>query len=262
MIEFPLTLIEKTCGLGIETMLPAVLGRRVRFGRMLAFCRMYRRMGACKFFTSGLPDQLFADLSRSARAFAYFLEAAEDAAKLTSLSEPFFDAVACGDSDAEQAIARHSRSSWNEGEEYEDDFLYVWFLMSRFTLLAPPETLDSILTRWKRALEGGEDPRLELCRAIMVRDQKLFDTSLAQIIADQERKLSEKARTDQLSPDDAPTLAKLWVELLALLQLAERTGLGTNEQFDLAPSGVRHPDRAALPPPDAWQSIKSYQELG
>jgi hypothetical protein len=258
----PLPLVEKTCGLYIEEMLPAAISRKLSHSQMVGFCTLYRRMGVAKLFLSGLPDEFFADLCRSARAFLYFLEAKDDSAKLTSMSEPFFDAVACGDKGAVQKIARFSRTTWNAGEEYEDDFLYVWFLMSRFALDAPSPELTAILSRWERVLAGADDPKLDLCRAFSSKDQRLFDSTLAVMASDREQENQKRIQQERMQPDDAPTLAKLWVELLALLRFAEQAGLKTEEHYPLAPSVARRLDLARLPPSDAWRQIRSYREIG
>jgi len=67
--------------------------------------------------------------------------------------------------------------------------------------------------------------------------------------------------SERMPPDDVPTIAKVWVELLALLRLAGSCGLRTPEHLPLAPSTARRLELAKLPPPDAWSQIASYREL-
>jgi hypothetical protein len=260
MISTPLPLVEKTSGLYIEEMLPSALSRKLTHSQVAGFCTLFRRIGIARLFMTGLPEELFGELSRSGRALLYFLEGASDDAKVTSKSQPFFDAVACGDAEAAQAIARQSRSTWNTGREYEDDFLYVHFLMSRF-LEADRTAQTALLDRWAQVLQGGEDLRLPLCRALLAPDQRLFDSSLEVLVNDRERDNQRRIRNEELHPDDAPTTAKLWVELLALLRFADQAGLLTPEHLSLAPSVARRLDRAQLPPPDAWRQVRSYREL-
>jgi hypothetical protein len=261
MISTPLPLVEKTSGIYIEEMLPSALSRKLTHSQVAGFCALFRRIGIARLFLTGLPEELFGELSRSGRALLYFLEGAGDDAKVTSKSEPFFDAVACNDAEAAQAIARQSRSTWNTGREYEDDFLYVYFLMSRFALESDRTTLPALLDRWTQLLQGGEDLRLPLCRALLASDQRLFDASLEALVTARERDAQRRIRNEELHPDDAPTTAKLWVELLALLRFADQAGLQTPEHLPLAPSVARRLDRARLPPPDAWRQVRSYREL-
>jgi len=261
MATVPLPLVEKNCGLELEEAIPDLVARRLDLRGCLAACLDYRRMGIAKLLMSGLPDEFFADLARSARAFLYFLEGCDDGAKVTSRAEPFFDAIACRDVDGAMRIARASRPAWQEGREYEDDFLYVWFLMQRFAVRAVAAELEAILARWELVLEGNRDVRLDLCRALLRGDQEAFDEALETLIAGRQRELAELLEAERCLPEDVPTTAKVWVELLALLRLAEEAGLRTPLELPLAPSVARRVDRARLPAADDWRGVPSYREL-
>jgi hypothetical protein len=218
-------------------------------------------MAIAKLLMTGLPDELFEDLSRSARTYLHFLSSARDSEQLTSRAGPFFDAVACGDDEAAELMAAASRPSHREGKEYEDDFLWIWFLMRWFGARAPREELDPLLARWEIVLEGNDDHRLDLCRAMLAKDQEAFDEALAELIAGHQGELSEAIDAEDLLPDDLPTAAKVWVELLALLRLASWAGLATRKNYPLAPSVARRTGQAKLPPADDWRTIDSYREM-
>jgi hypothetical protein len=252
MLQTPLPLIEKSCLIQLQEVLPRVLSGRVNHSQMAAVCALYRRMGIGRLFLTGLPEGLFEALSCSARAFLFFLQAKDDTAKVTSQSEPFFDAVACGDREAEQGIARHSRPQWHEGEEYEDDFLYVRFLMDCFSLDAATAHLEALLARYAAVLGDGEDPRLDVCRALLTRDASLFEESLGHFLDIRTRELRKRVHVERMHPDDVPTTAHLSVEVLALLHFAGRVGLTPGEHYPLAPSVARRIHRARPPSPDAW----------
>lgn len=261
MPSTPLPLVEKSCGIGLEEGLPAVLARRVSLDQMLTFCRFYRRMAIAKLLMSGVPDDFFEDLSRSARAFLYYLEGKDDAAKATGKADPFFDAVACGDMEAAAGIAKHARATWNEAKEYEEDFLYLWFLMKRFAARTSAADLDAILRRWADVIQGEEDSRLELCRAFQSRDAGAAGKALEAIAAGRAQETRKLLADERVPPDDVPTTAKVSVELLALLRLAELAGLATEAHLPLAPSVARQLDRAKIPPPDSWRDVPPYREL-
>ncbi|MCP3137894.1 Imm49 family immunity protein [Pyxidicoccus xibeiensis] len=262
MYGTPLFLIEKSCGISLQEALPVVLSRKVTHDQMRGFCTLYRRIGVARLFSTGLPDDYFENLSKSARAFLYFLEGADDRAKLTSRSEPFFDAIACDDLPAAKGIAHHSRQTWNAGEEYEEDFLYVAFLMKRFAADTSRESLEALLARYEQVLQGAEDSRLDLCRALLSAEQKPFDVALTRLVEERDRDIRKKLANERLSPDDVTTTARIWIELLALLRLAEQTGLALAEHYLLAPSIARRVNRARAPSPDAWRQLRSYYELG
>ncbi|OJH39241.1 Imm49 family immunity protein [Cystobacter ferrugineus] len=253
MVQTPLPLIEKNSIIQLQEVLPRVLAGEVTQAQMMSVCALYRRTGIARMFLSGLPDGFFEELSRSARALLFFLQSKDDLAKTTSRSEPFFDAIVCGDSEAERAIARSSRTTWNPGEEYEDDFLYARLLMERFTLEIPPPQLEAKLDRYAAFLGNGEDPRLDLCRALVATDAELFEESLGRLLDARTRELRKKIEAERLPPDDVTTTAHLSVEVLALLRLAERAGLTPREHYPLAPSVARRIHRARLPPRDSWR---------
>ncbi|WP_163780398.1 Imm49 family immunity protein [Myxococcus vastator] len=260
MVRTPLPLIEKNSLIQLQMVLPRVLARQVTQAQMMSVCALFRRMGISQLFLSGLPDGFFEELSRSARAFLFFLQGTDDAAKTTSRSEPYFDAIACGDTEAEREIAQHSRATWSPGEEYEDDFLYVRILMEHFTLAASPDRLDAAMRRYERLPTTGDDVRLALCQALVTADAQRFEEGLGLLLEVRTRELRKRLEAERLSPDDATTTAHLSVEVLALLRLAERAGLPTEMHYPLAPSVARRLDRARLPPPASWQQrITSIQ---
>ncbi|WP_426756346.1 Imm49 family immunity protein [Myxococcus sp. Y35] len=255
MVRTPLPLIEKNSLIQLQMVLPRVLARQVTQAQMMSVCALYRRMGIAQLFLSGLPDGFFEDLSRSARAFLFFLQGAQDSAKTTSRSEPYFDAIACGDTEAEREIAQHSRATWSPGEEYEDDFLYARILMERFTLAASNDHLDVTMKRYERLPTADDDVRLTLCQALVAADAQRFEDGLGLLLEARTQALRQRIAAERLSPDDASTTAHLSVEVLALLRLAERAGLSTEMHYPLAPSVARRLDRARLPPPASWQQL-------
>lgn len=260
-MDVPLWLIRKDLGISLEKGLPHVLGRKVTLRQMLIFCGYYRRMGIAELFLSGQPDGLFENLSKSAWAFAFYLEGTEEVAKVTSQTEPFFDAIACGDAQAARAIARVARATWNTEEEYEEDFLYARLLMDRFVLGAGKDHVEALLRRYEAVLDGGEDARLGLCRALLDGDQTLFDETLDRMLGDRRRETEKKLKTGQVSPNDAATVSRLWVELLALLRFADEAKLKPARNYPLAPSVARRVKPAGLPSANAWKDLRSYFEL-
>ncbi|WNZ62544.1 hypothetical protein QEG98_01475 [Myxococcus sp. MxC21-1] len=253
MVRTPLPLIEKNSLIQLQMVLPRVLARQVTQAQMMSVCTLYRRMGIAQLFLSGLPDGFFEELSRSARAFLFFLQGTDDSAKTTSRSEPYFDAIASNDIEAEREIAQHSRATWNSGEEYEDDFLYVRILMERFTLAASTARLEVAMSRYEGLPTAGGDARLPLCQALVAADAQRFEENLGRLLDARARELRKRIEAERLSPDDATTTAHLSVEVLALLRLAERARLPTELHYPLAPSVARRLDRARLPHPGSWQ---------
>jgi len=237
-------------------LLPRVLQRKVAFQEVLAFCRGLRVAGIADFFLRADAEALLLRLQQSGRAFAYFLAGAPEEVKVSSRSLPFFDAIASGDLEAAKEIARLSRRSWAEDEEYEEDFLFVEFLMQCFFLGAEAGLLQALLKRYREALVGTEDVRLRLCEALVQRDGPGFHESLVQFLS--ERADSFEGQEDFEAPEVLATEALFSVEGLALLRLAGLEGLSTEEDYEGVPSLARAENTAGAPP-EAWQHGETYE---
>jgi hypothetical protein len=259
MVATPLPLVEKSSGLSIEPLLPAAIVGRASAAQIASLCRLLRRIAVANLLLTGLPDDFFAFLDMSAQAWLHHLRAAPAERRITSLAPGFFDALACGDLTAARAIADVSPPACDPTREHPDDFLFARTLMA---LLSPPGAAapGDLLARLEAAAED-DDPRVAVCRALVARDATALAEALDAWILERRLETEELVETERLHPDDAPTTAKVWVELLAVLRLARLAGVATGEHVPLAPSVARR-DPGPLPHPDTWKTIPSYREIG
>lgn len=251
-------MVEKDCGIRLQAILPLALAGTLPQHEILYLCGLYRRIAVCKLFLLGRPEGFFRHLSSSARAFASFLHTNTDAVKATAQSAPFYDAIAAGDHECARRIAFTSRTTWHEGKEYEDDFLHVSFLMRCFFQGAGDDELGLLLDRYQTCLEGGSDPRLDICRALHAREAQDFNDALADLMNLEASKAAARLARDQLDPDAAATTAKISIEGIALTHLAERRGLAIRRDYRLIPSLARMVQRASPPEPDGWMSYVPF----
>jgi hypothetical protein len=194
-------------------------------------------------------------MMQSAGAFLHFLAACPEEQKITSQGRPFLDALDGGYFDAAVSIARQSRTTWNPGHEYEEDFLYVHQLM----LIAMEEASEdgAALARLE-ALEPGTDPeRVDLCRSLIVKDSAAFAGALTANLYNRRDKVEAMIKRGAL-PDELSAWMRYFAgEGLALVRLAERRGMQTESQYLHIPAVAR-----PLPPwkfdPDAWRTL-NYQ---
>lgn len=237
-----------------EELVPALEAGRMDLDEVLRLCRLFRIAGIGSLFLEGEPDELQRRLAQSGRAFAHWSERAPDAQKVASLGLPFFDAVAAGDLDGAAAIARASRRTHARGEEYEEDFLFVEWLMQRFFLGADAAALEQLLGRWDDALQGADDPRLDLCRALAARDARAAGQALTRFLEDREDVFLEQAESDSLDADVADTEAAFSVEGVALARLADGLGLRVGAEFPFVPAVARMATPIQVAP-DAWRKL-------
>ncbi len=214
-----------------------VMERRISFERMLTFCRNYRRRGICHFFLQGRPTGLLQDLQRSAAAFAHYLTGAPDSDKATGKFAPFFDAIACGDVGTAARISNVSRRDWNRDEEYEEDFLYVAFLMGR---LFPDRerAAAGILAEYERVLDGAEDARFTICRSLLTSSGKDFEEGLQALLVDRREYYRDGIKREDILEEEWATEGQLFVEGVALVRLAMTAGLDVQRNFLFIPSLV------------------------
>ncbi|MCA9706812.1 MAG: hypothetical protein KDK70_13250 [Myxococcales bacterium] len=214
-----------------------------------AIAVLFRKLGACRLLTTGEAEPLLRAHNQSVSAYLHRLPRMADDDKVTSRAGVLWDAIGGGYWDAAVDIARHSRSTVNPAWEHEDDFLYVWFLMTRYLLgdggLEAEAQQRVLLERWDTILGGSHDPRRWLCDALLQRDARAFHAAFEEVGDAREAALRQQLHRGRLPEDDAVWSLPLWLEGLALLRLAERDGLPTDAHCSGVPEVLRgHGDRA------------------
>lgn len=237
----------------IEQALPRLVSGQVDLARVLATCRSFRWKGICSLFLEGLAQPFYIELHRSGTALAAFLKHVTDDQKITSKADPLFDAIGCGDFATAQSISQHARLNWNSDWEYEDDFLYVLFLMNRFFLKSTDDECRDIVQRYKRVLNGAYDFRFDVCNAFMELDSDTFNDALLGLIDEREAYYQEAFDRDEILEDEWATDGKCFVEGLAMVRLARVLKLDTLDEYLFIPSTVTA-GTCTNPSPDSWQT--------
>ncbi|CAM3093154.1 Imm49 family immunity protein [Corallococcus soli] len=248
-------LAGKNAAVALEELLPQVLLAPPRQQDSLRVSTLYRRLGIAGLLGTADPSTFFPNLFKSGRAFLHFLQSAPDSEKMTSRSEPFFDAIACRDDAGAAELAKHSRRTLATGKEYEEDFFYIRFLMDRFFVAATEGSARQWLDAW--AALAPDDFRLAVCTALDRSDPLAFESALATAIAELLARTRALQARNALSADDAATFAHVSTEVLAWLELAERVGLPVERDSPLAPRLARPFQGMQLPSPDSWKTVES-----
>jgi hypothetical protein len=221
-------------------------------------CRYHRAIGTCALLIDADVDSFFHGLLRSALTWRWYLESAlgegrlDHPARIASFTAPFVDALSADRPRIAADIAKLAPAEWRPDYEYEDDFLFARFLHALGGASAPDESeLASTLEAWDRALEGGEDSRLPICKALLERDSEGFDEAFRARIQARDAEFSKRANPEGDGADDndydfVPNW-RIWVEGLALLRLAEGRGLEVAAEYPTCPSIARVREYAPLP---------------
>ncbi len=237
-----------------EDLLPALTSGRGGLKEALRFCQNFRIAGIGSLLMSGTPARFHECLHASARAFVHFASSAPEAQKLTSRAEPFFDAVACGDTEAAHELARLSPRGPDRNREYEEDFLFVRFLMDHFFLGMDASEGQALLERYEKVLEGSTDTRLAVCRALLEADGAGFDEALTRLMEEREVRFRKLRDKESVTEEVLATEGYVSVEGLTLVRLAISKGLHPQEDFLFVPAVAREQVRLRYRP-DSWKHL-------
>jgi hypothetical protein len=194
----------------------------------------------------GDAQSCFRDLTVSAQVRRHFLrrcqkEGVVDLHCACSRVEPFLDAVAAQSRDVARDIARLSPAAWMTENEYEDDFSYARFL-HLWVANAPPERpvaeLVALLDQMEKALEGAASARLDVCRALLARDQEAFRDAF-DLLLDERKEEVEKRAVMAVNEPVATLDCTVFVEGLALLRLADELGFAIEAEYPGCPRLAR-----------------------
>jgi hypothetical protein len=226
---------------------------------------LFRRLGASRMLITGTAEPLLVAQMQAVGGYLHRLPGMPQEHKVTSRAAVFWDAVGGQYWQAAAEIAQHSRPTVNPAWEHEDDFLYVWFLMTRYFLDAAPDgdrktraqaelRQQALLERWAVVLDGAGDPRRSLCLALLHRDANAFRTAFDKTADARDALFRRQVDERQLSEEDAAWSLPVWCEGLALLRLAERDGLLVDDHCKGVPQLLRDPNPYAYDP-NAWRRV-------
>jgi hypothetical protein len=203
--------------------------------------------------TKGSSDAFYHNLIRSARSRIAYLDrlasagVTDDHHQASGRVDPFLDAVAAADFDSARRIVALSLREWLRDHEYEDDFCYAQIVHGLITVPTDVTRLERFFERFERVLDGQADARLDVCRAIARRDQAAFDEAFEALLAQRTRRIeAEKAR----KKIEEPTMIaerQVYIEGLALLQIATRLKFATQSDYLYCPSVARLPMQRPFP---------------
>lgn len=238
----------------LEVYLPAALRGELDFKGLLQMCFRFRQRGVCSFLLDGDPRPLFTNLMQSAGVCMAVLPTLDDAQKVTSHTKPFYDAIAGGFWDAAAHIARASRSTWNRSKEYEDDFLFVWFLMQHFFLGAPEADCRAIVAAHEAAAEGEDQAHRDVCLALLEKDAPRFDAALRKLVDERAATVEGLVEREAMPEEAWSWLRYFSLEGLALVKLADRAALPIARSY-LHISEALRPNPTFPFDPNAWRRI-------
>jgi Immunity protein 49 len=203
--------------------------------------------------TKGSSDSFHHNLIRSARCRIAYLERLrqegilDDHHQGSGRIDPFLDSVAAADFGSARQIVQLSLREWLEGHEYEEDFCYAQIVHGLITVPTDLSRLELLFDRFEVASEGRKDARLDVCRAIARRDQHAFDEAFDGLIAERAKHIEAERARNRIEEPTMMAERQVYVEGLALLQIAGRLRFSTEAEYAFCPSIARAPMRTPFP---------------
>lgn len=220
----------------------------VRVGVDLEECTAwFQALGICNLLLFADADRFYENLVRSGHTRRYFLRKSraegntDDYQLAISRWDSFLDAIAAGDFRLARAIVALSGTVWVPNGEYEDDFVYRYFLHQ---FVVPPDAqrdkgLADALVRWQAWLAGQPSLRLDCCAALLARDARAFDAAFVALIAFRQAEVRKQEKMALAADIGFEPRSKVFVEGLALLRIAHAIGLPVRADYPLCPALAR-----------------------
>ncbi|MBU8895373.1 hypothetical protein DRW03_14870 [Corallococcus sp. H22C18031201] len=222
-------------------------------------CVTHRVLGICALLLNADADTFAASLCKAGQARHHLLTLTQTRAiptelRLGSDTVGFSDALAAGDLPTAREIALLSSRHHIEGMEYEEDFLFAHFLHQMMDTRRSEDALHRVLTHWEAVLEGGLDPRREVCHALLLKDVSAFEAAFTSLLSERKREFTEYRRRPDFDAEVGATTGRIHVDGLALLRLAELEGLPPLPALEFVPALARVPRGTPLPPAQSWRT--------
>lgn len=219
----------------------------------LTVCQKLRSIAIIALLSKGDPTLFAQNLIRSGRVRLAYLQrlrrerVENDHHRASARVDGLMDTVAASDLGLGRRIVVASRSSWLRGAEYEDDFCYAQ-LIHRLVLQEPDEAAaNALIEQFEKVLDGQTSARLDVCRALLNRDQAAFNEAFDNLIREQESQIAADKARYQLEEPEVMSQRLIFVEGLAVLRLATLHGLKTEPDYLFCPSIARLTEAVAVP---------------
>lgn len=192
-------------------------------------------------------DNFYHNLIRSGKARETYLRRIHDTGIIqdhhfaSGRYQPILDAIAANDFDLGKQIVALSPSEWQKGHEYEEDYLYSLIIHNLILESSPFEDISALIDRYDVCCISETANRGSLTRALLLRDQNLFEQSFEELLDFREREISADKARAQMEEPEIMANRYVFIEGLAILRLAERCNLATFQEYRFCPALARIP---------------------
>jgi hypothetical protein len=214
-------------------------------------CGKLRTLAISILTAQGKVDGFYHNLIRSGLVRERYLKRCIDEGHLDDHHRscgwysPVMDAIAAGDFDLAKRIAELSPVDFRPGHEYEDDYCYIQLIYGLIGAAARPA--QDLLAEFAAYVEDQPNPRLDVIRSLLEKNQTNFDTAFEALLEDHRRQIDEEIEGGRMEDVHVNADRRIFIEGLAILRLAEKAGLRTEEEYLFCPSIARIPMTVPFP---------------
>ncbi|MBU8897878.1 immunity 49 family protein [Corallococcus sp. M34] len=211
-------------------------------GHLTNLSLYYRLRAIAHFLQTGDTTSYISDLHRSGQTRLYYLKGSSTSERFhrTSRNRAFFDCIAINDLNTAELLAEYCDERWVANLEYEDDFLFIQFLQTRFLALhgrRTPRDCDLVLNRLSHVVAATDNPYLNLCHALQERNSNNTQNALHQIITRRAANYSRAAELGDLHSVFLHTERFIDIQAIAIVRIAADLGMQTRTwNFPRVPS--------------------------
>lgn len=204
--------------------------------------------------TKADSDGFLHNLIRAAKIWERYLErgraeagGTDDHNFCAGIFAPVLDALAAREFTLATKLCELAPTEYRPGHEAETDYCYGRILCGLTTRRLPAAEVASLIDRCANTGDEMSVARVECCRPLLEHAEEAFEEAFAALVSARQREVSADRRRGQV--ESAPILAhrELFVEGIALLNLAERLGFVQAAEYPLCPSLARLPMSRPFP---------------
>lgn len=219
----------------------------------LQICRSYRIIGICSLLVNMDVGAMMRALNNSASAYLSGMRK-NMGEVVVSRSFPLFDAIACGN---EMLIKQLSESllqcELKSELEYEEDCLYMKIIAA--LAINKPSLVNSYLERYDEIKGDADELKFALCRSLADNIQEDFIEAFEGIVEERRVEIERKRSSGAVSDEFLATEGSIFLEGVALKNLALGRGFEMEDNYIFIPSFLRVGSNEAYDM-DAWRSVE------
>lgn len=214
-------------------------------------CKRLRALAISQLLQHGNSDAFFHNLIRSGKVRRDYLSKVTIAAapleyyRCSARYDALLDAIAANEFSLATEIVSLSPAEIVDGLEYPDDYFYAQGI--HCLILGDAGLCQKFIERFDLYLAGDDNPRRDLLKSLATPRQSDFEEAFRALIQDREREINANIARGQFADHYVSAARNIFVEGLAVLRLADKCELRTDDEYLFCPSIARVPMTQPFP---------------